>query len=142
MRSIPRLVVNCSPLTIEFAGEKYLEMIRYSEMQLFGVEITEHRLLEIDAIRLERFVQRARDDGLAVILDDIHELHRVPTHLPADFFKVGVKSDRFDALLRDLDEKNIIAEQVETEHDLTKAKRAQCAGAQGFLLHRPVFVEG
>jgi diguanylate cyclase len=158
MRVLPdgmHLALNLSPDTL--ADDRATAALRTAPPGRLVVELTEHARVA-DYRRLRAAIDRLRGRGVRVAVDDVGTgfsgLHRI-VELEPDVLKVD------GALVRGVDHRparramvaavvafaaevgaTVVAEQVETDEELTTLRRLGVAFAQGFILGRPARLTG
>ena len=157
--SFPRVAINLSGISFlrnEFETKIYEIFERYAvPLHYIELELTEGVLIE-DLARIQDKLKRVRETGISISIDDFgtgySSLSRIK-NLPVDHIKID------KSFIDDLDTNNqdlkivqaiilmaqglhlkVVAEGVETEHQLSILREAKCDIVQGYLLSRPLSV--
>ena len=157
--SFPRVAINLSGISFlrnEFETKIYEIFERYAvPLHYIELELTEGVLIE-DLARIQDKLKRVRETGISISIDDFgtgySSLSRIK-NLPVDHIKID------KSFIDDLDTNNqdlkivqaiilmaqglhlkLVAEGVETEHQLSILREAKCDIVQGYLLSRPLSV--
>ena len=117
---------------------------------LFGIEITETSLVELDDVA-RNMVKTLKEIGVEIALDDFGTGYTSLTHLaslPLDILKIDKSyTDQLlenpklvDSIIQLADAFNlqVVAEGVETQAQLQELIKKGCHMAQGYLLSRPI----
>lgn len=157
--SFPRVAINLSGISFlrnEFETKLY-EIFNHYTVPLHHIELelTEGVLIE-DLARIQDKLQRVRETGINISIDDFgtgySSLSRIK-NLPVDHIKIDKSFiDDLDTNSQDLKivqaiilmaqglHLRVVAEGVETEHQLSILREAKCDIVQGYLLSRPLSV--
>ena len=152
--------INVSPRQLQLSHfqEDYLQVLAKAGVHpsRITLEITESSQLEVTA-SLNRRIEELREAGFRIALDDFgmgySEFNQLRT-LPFDIIKIDKSyiqslgedevTDIFVsavvAVATHLD-RAVVAEGVETEADIAKARAAGCGLFQGYLFDKPISVE-
>ena len=157
--SFPRVAINLSGISFlrsDFEAKLY-EIFNAYDVPLNNIELelTEGVLIE-DLARIQDKLKRVRNTGITISIDDFgtgySSLSRIK-NLPVDHLKIDKSFiDDLDVNNQDLKivqaiilmaqglQLKVVAEGVETEHQLSILREEKCDIVQGFLLSRPLSV--
>ena len=152
------IAINASP--VEFMRDNYAELLiaRLEHYQipaeLIEVEITEHILAERGADFVIRALNKLKQYGLKISLDDFGTGHSSMTHLrdyPVDCLKIDyafvnrmIEEKSINSIVEGIAKLgpilslDVIAEGVETEQQLNSLQQVGCKYGQGFLFSHAV----